>query len=174
MYPSLSVTGSAMSGNFIAFQTPDIGSSWSGGAQLAWEMDFWGKFRRANEAARAELLATEFAQRQVQINLISELVESYFSLLDYRARLYISEQTLSSRDSSEEIINARFKSGLVPELDLNQAQIQTSIAKANVPKFKRLVAKSENGINILLGRYPELISEQSTLEMQQLPDSIPV
>jgi len=173
MYPSLSVSGNTGYGNFNGFKTPDPNTTYSGGAQLAWELDFWGKFRRANEAARAELLATEFAHRQVQVDLISQVARSYFTLLDYKLELEISVQTLASRDSSEKIINARFVNGIVPELDLNQAQIQTAIAKASVPQFKRMIAKTENALSILLGRNPKAIALARTLNEQTFPDEIP-
>jgi multidrug efflux system outer membrane protein len=174
MYPTLSIAGNAGYGNFQGFKTPDANTTYSGGAQLAWEMDFWGKFRRANESARSELLATEFAHRQIQIDLISQVAESYFQLLDYKLRLEISIATLDSRDSSERIIAARFNNGIVPELDLNQAQIQTAIAQASVPKYKRWYHQTENALSVLLGRNPNLISLIKTLNDQQFPDSIPV
>ena len=174
MYPSLSIIGNGAHGNFNGFKTPDANTTWSGGAQLAWELDFWGKFRRANESARAQLLATEFAQRQIQIDLIAQVAESYFKLLDYKLRLEISEKTLASRDSSEQIINARFVNGIIPELDLNQAQIQTAIAKASIPKFRRWYAKTENGMNVLLGRNPNIVTLDYSLNDQKFPDTVPV
>lgn len=174
LYPSLSVVGNGSTGNFNGFKTPNVNTTWSGGAQLAWELDFWGKFRRANESARAELLATEFAHRQVQIDLISQVAISYFKLLDYKMRLEISKATLASRDSSEKIIEARFNNGIVPELDLNQAQIQTAIAEASVPKFKRWYLQTENALSVLLGSNPRLLSLKGVINEQNFPDSIPV
>ena len=174
MYPSLSVVGNGAHGNFNGFKTPDANTTWSGGTQLAWELDFWGKFRRANEAARAQLVATEFAQRQVQIDLITQVAESYFTLLDYKLRLEISEQTLASRDSSETIINIRFENGIIPKLDLNQAQIQTAIAKASVPKYQRWHGQTENALNVLLGRNPNIVNLNYSLNDQKFPDEVPI
>ena len=119
-------------------------------------------------------MATEFAHRQIQIDLISQVAISYFKLLDYKLRLQISEATLASRDSSEKIISARFEQGIVPELDLNQAQIQTAIAQASVPKFKRWYHQTENALSVLLGRQPELIQLMNSITEQQFPDSIPL
>ncbi len=174
LYPSLQYTGAVQFGTLGFFQTPDIESNWSGGAQLAWELDFWGKFRRANEAARASLLATEFAQRQIQIEIITEVAKTYYQLLDYKTRLDIAVKTLALRDSSEKIIEARFNGGLVPELDLNQAQIQTAIAEASIPLYRRSIAQRENGLSILLGHIPQSFTTNLEDFDENQIDSIPI
>ncbi|MEZ5148383.1 MAG: efflux transporter outer membrane subunit [Bacteroidales bacterium] len=140
---------------------------------MAWELDFWGKYRRATEAARAELLATQYNQRVVQLSLISEVTRTYFLLLDYNARLEISEKTLKSRRESLRIINERFEKGIVPELDLNQAQIQEAIAEASIPLYTRLVAQTENALNILLGRMPMEMEINGTIKEKLFTPEIP-
>jgi multidrug efflux system outer membrane protein len=141
---------------------------------FSWEIDFWGKFRRANEAARAELVSSEFGYRAVMISLISEVATTYFTLLDYRKRLEIANDTWESRKESVRIIQDRFDEGYVPEIDLNQAQIQEAIALAAIPSFERFVRTTENALNLLLGRYSEPIPANSTLYEQNIPDSVPV
>lgn len=148
-------------------------NDFSGVATLAWELDFWGKYRRATEAARAELLATQYNQRVVQLSLISEVTRTYFLLLDYNARLEISEKTLKSRRESLRIINERFEKGIVPELDLNQAQIQEAIAEASIPLYTRLVAQTENALNILLGRMPMEMEINGTIKEKLFTPEIP-
>lgn len=141
---------------------------------LTWEIDFWGKYRRANESALAELLATEYSLRTVQISLIAEVVSTYFLLLDYQQRLEVSKQTLESRVVSLDIIQKRFDHGVIPELDLNQAQIQKEIAAAAVPVHERLIAKTENALSTLLGRLPKKFEVKSNLNSQAIPPDIPV
>lgn len=146
----------------------------TGFGTLHWELDFWGKFRRANEAARAELLASEYGLRTVQISLISLISGTYYQLLDYKWREEISRKTLQLRQESEDIIQARFNEGIVAEIDLNQAQIQRAIAASAVPVFQRLVVQTENALSILLGREPGPIPVGIDLEDQILTPDIPV
>ena len=149
--------------NNIAFITPFVN----------WELDFWGKFRRANESARAQLLASEYGLRTVQISLISDVVSTYFMLLDFKERLKISEQTLASRDEGLEIIQKRLDEGVIPEIDLNQAQVQREIAAAAVPANERLIYRAENTLSILLGRFPEPVKTGPDLYDQVIPPDIP-
>jgi multidrug efflux system outer membrane protein len=141
---------------------------------VSWEIDFWGKFRRATEAARAELMASMFSLRTVQIGLIAEVVSTYFLLLDYHQRLEISRQTLKSRIDSLDIIQKRFDKGIIPEIDLNQAQIQKEIAAAAIPVQERLISRTENTISILLGRFPGEVKSGIALHKQTVPPDIPV
>ena len=139
-----------------------------------WEIDFWGKFRRANEAAQAQYLASEFSLRKIQISLITEVVSTYFLLLDYKERLLVSENTLDSRMESLRIIQKRFDKGIIPEIDLNQAQIQKEIAAATVPVYKRGVAQTEHALSILLGQMPKEVKTGISLDKRKNPPDIPV
>ena len=139
-----------------------------------WEIDFWGKFRRANESAQAQYLASEFSLRKIQISLITEVVSTYFLLLDFKERLMISEETLQSRMESLRIIQERFNKGIIPEIDLNQAQIQKEIAAGTVPVYKRLASQTEHSLSILLGKMPGSIKTGINLEQRNTPPEIPV
>ena len=141
--------------------------------KLSWEIDFWGKYRRGTEAARAELMASLYGQRVLQIDLISEVTQTYFRLQDYKNRLNISIKTLESRNESLRIIQERFDKGIVAEIDLNQAQIQSAIAEAAIPFFTRLVAQTENSLSILLGEPPRAFVETINLRQQISPPIIP-
>lgn len=138
-----------------------------------WEIDFWGKFRRANEAARAELAASEYGRRNIQISLISNVAATYFLLLDFNWRLEISQSTLESRREALDIIEARYAEGIIPEIDVNQAQIQEAIARAAVPLYQRQIGFTENALSILLGRDPGPISTPTSLENTTIPVDIP-
>jgi len=140
---------------------------------LSWELDFWGKFRRATESARAEMMASEYALRAVQISLVAEVADTYYQLLDYHQRLEVSRRTLDSRNESLDIIEKRFAHGVIPEIDVNQAQIQKETAAAAIPAYERLISRTENTISILLGRFPEEIKKDSGLNDQALPPEIP-
>ncbi len=178
LYPRFDLQGGANRGNFnggIISSDPDEPTNSAFISPVVnWEIDFWGKFRRANESARAQLLATEYATKTVQISLISEVVGSYFMLLDFKERLRVSEQTLESRDESLIIMQKRFDKGVIPEIDLNQAQVQREIAAAAVPVNKRLIANTENAISILLGRFPQEVNTDLNLYDQTIPPDVPV
>lgn len=138
-----------------------------------WELDFWGKVRRSNQAARAEIAASEEALRMVQIGLITAVADGYFQLLDFDQRLEISRRTWETRMESLSIIEQRFIHGTVPEIDLNQAQQQEAIAAAAIPYFERMVAHTENYLSILIGQNPRSL-ERGLLTKQEVPPDIPV
>ncbi len=175
-FPRLGYEGYIEGGNLnpvLQSGNTDVHSSYYAAPVLSWEIDFWGKYRRATESARAELLATEFAKREVLISLISEVTAVYFQLLDYDNRLEISISTLVTRQEYLNIMQERFNKGIVGELDLNQAQIQEAIAAASIPLYKRSVAQTENVLSILLGRNPGPVIRGLRLEEQVIPPDIP-
>jgi multidrug efflux system outer membrane protein len=174
MYPRLDVEAGASRGSYVGGRKVDTDNMFFIAPTLSWEIDFWGKFRRANEASRAELMASEYSLRTVQISLISEVVGTYFLLLDYHQSLEISKQTLESRLESLDIIQKRFDKGIIPEIDVNQAQIQKEIAAAAIPFFKRLISKTEHALSILLGRFPGEIQTGVDLFGHTIPPHIPV
>ncbi len=173
-YPRLDLEGSARVGNFTGVsRSSTTDKSAYIAPVLSWEIDFWGKYRRSTEAATSELMASEYSLRTVQISLISEVVSTYFLLLDYHQRLNISKQTLESRLYSLDIIQKRFDKGIIPEIDLNQAQIQKEIAAGAIPLHQRLIANTENALSILMGRFPGEIKTGDDLNQQAVPPDIP-
>lgn len=176
-YPRFDLQGGANRGNFnggVISSDPDEPNNTAFISPVVnWELDFWGKFRRASESSRAQLLASEYSKKTVQISLISEVVGAYFMLLDFKERLRVSEQTLESRDESLHIMRRRFEEGVIPEIDLNQAQVQREIAAAAVPINKRLIANTENAISILLGTFPQEIKTDLDLYQQTIPPNVP-
>jgi multidrug efflux system outer membrane protein len=138
-----------------------------------WELDFWGKVRRSNQAARAEIAASIEALRMVQIGIITAVADGYFQLLDFDQRLAIARRTWETRKESLWIIEQRFDRGVVPEIDLNQAQQQEAIAAASIPSYERAVARTENYLSILLGQNPRNL-QRGLLDDQLIPPDIPV
>ena len=174
-YPGFYVQAGAGTGNFAGGTRSDTRNSYAYvGPTLNWEIDFWGKFRRATESARALLMASEYALRTVQIGLISQVVSTYYLLLDYHQRVTISMETLQSRQESLNIIQKRFDRGIIPELDVNQAQIQKEIAAAAIPQYERAVVMTENALSILLGTLPEPIRTGKGLTLETPPPKVPI
>jgi multidrug efflux system outer membrane protein len=173
-YPRFDIDAGASRGTYVSGTKVKKDDIFFIAPTISWEIDFWGRFRRANEASLAELMASESSLRTIQISLISEVVGTYFLLLDYQQSLEISKQTLESRTESLDIIQQRFDKGIIPEIDLNQAQIQKEIAEAAIPVYKRLISKTENTLSILLGRLPGEIQSGISLHDQTIPPEIPV
>ncbi len=172
--PRIAYEGGASRGNFAGGQKFDSESNaFYGAANLQWEIDFWGKYRYASNAARANLLASEYAHRAVQVAIISEVANVYFQLLDYKQRLEISRQTLITREESLDIIQQRFDKGVVAEIDLNQAQIQRAVAAGAIPQWERTVIQTENALQYLSGRNPGVLETGLPLLEQGTPPEIP-
>jgi len=148
-------------------------SDWVLAGQASFEVDLWGKLRRATESARADLLATEEARRAVTINLVSDVATLYFRLLAFDAQRDVAARTLTSREQSLRLVRNRYEGGVVPELDVYQAQIQLENVAANVPSFERAVAQTENALSVLLARPPGTIARASALDAKAMPPEVP-
>jgi len=153
-----SVTGG---GNITSIQSPRIGpipsyevTQGEIGPSAGWNLDFWGKYRRATEAARANLLANEWAQKEVIATLVAQVASSYFQLRQLDLELEISKRTLSSRQDSLQLTQTLEQHGINSLLDVRQSEQLVYTAAAEVPDFERQVAQQENAINILLGKNP--------------------
>jgi outer membrane protein, multidrug efflux system len=121
---------------------------------LFWELDFWGKFRRATEAARETVLATEWGQKAVVSSLVSNVASAYFQLLELDSEISISRQTLDSRKESLRLVEVRAKGGTTSLLDVRQSEQLVYTAAAIIPDLERRIEQQENLISILLGKNP--------------------
>jgi len=134
-----------------------------------WEIDFWGKLRRATEAARASMLASEEAKKSVILTLVTSVTNSYINLRDLDKQLEISRQTAKSYEDIYNIFKLRFDYGYVSAMELNQAKQQYEQAVANILFFEKAIAQEENNISVLLGRNPESIPRGKTIDEFALP-----
>jgi len=135
----------------------------------SWEIDLWGKIRRANEAARANLLSTEENRRSVIMTLVCAVAAAYIDLRDLDRELEIAEGTLSSRGNTLQLFRMRFDQGVISELELRQAQLEYETASAAVPVIQKLIGRQENLISVLLGRNPGMIARGKTIDQLVLP-----
>ena len=168
-FPFLDAFGSASRGRSSGVSR----DSFSVGASLSFELDLWRQFSRATEGARADLLSTEAAQRNVTITLVSSVARTYFLLRDIDNRLAVSERTAVGRRESLRIIQARFDKGTVAELDVNQAQIELAISEAAVAAFARQIVQTQNALRVLIGGFPGPIPRGGPLDEQLLPPEVP-
>jgi outer membrane protein, multidrug efflux system len=140
---------------------------------LAWELDFWGKYRRATEAARASLLATEWGQKAVISSLVSNVAAAYFQLLELDSQMEISKRTLSSRRESLRLVEIRASGGVTSLIDVRQSEQLVYTAAAEIPDLERRIEQQENFISILLGMNPAPVVRGKPLEENPVPPSVP-
>lgn len=141
--------------------------------QMAFQLDFWGRYRRLTEAARAELLSQQWARRALIVSLISDVSSTYFQLIELDRELEVSRQTLSTREESLRLVNARQKRGSASGLDVSQAETLVYTASTRIPLLERQAATLENALSLLLGRNPGAIDGRGRLVQQLLPPQIP-
>jgi outer membrane protein, multidrug efflux system len=148
-------------GNIASQQNPQIGpipayeiTQGQLTAAAAWNLDFWGRYRRATEAARANLLANEWAQREVTSTLVANLATAYFQLRELDLELEISKRTFDSRSQSLQLTQTLEQHGISSLLDVRQSEQLVYTAATEVPDFERQIAQQENAISVLLGNNP--------------------
>jgi multidrug efflux system outer membrane protein len=122
--------------------------------QASYQLDLWGQLRRMNEAARANLLGSQYAQRAVRVTLVATLAADYFDLISLDSQLEITRRTVGTREKFVELTRAQHDGGYVTGLDVATAESQLAAARANVPDLERQIAQTEDQISILTGANP--------------------
>jgi multidrug efflux system outer membrane protein len=140
---------------------------------LAWDLDFWGKYRRANESARATLLATQWAREAVISTLVSDVAAAYFQLRELDLQLEISRRTLASRQNSLQLTRLLANGGATSMLDVRQAEQLVFTAAETIPDLERRIEQQENFISTLLGNNPGPIARGVKLTDQPHSPDIP-
>ncbi len=135
----------------------------------SWEIDLWGKIRRATEAAQADLLAAEDARSGVILSLVSSMATAYVDLRSLDRQLEIARQTAKSREESVRLFELRFKGGNISEMELSQVRSEYYVALAAIPDLEKRVRQQENFINVLLGMKPGPIARGKVLDDIALP-----
>jgi multidrug efflux system outer membrane protein len=137
---------------------PAVGNVFSVEGSLSYEIDFWGKYRRATEAARAQLLQSAYAKQDVMAGLVASIATAYFTLQTLDEQLAITHRTVDTRQKFVDLTQAQHDRGTVSELDVATAQAQLAIAKANLPDLLRQIGQTEDQLSVLLGHNPDRIS----------------
>jgi outer membrane protein, multidrug efflux system len=174
-FPTLSA-GGAIADTRTAkakFIPPSETSTGQVNLSAAWEIDFWGKFRRATEAARANLLASEWARLEVVSTLVANVAGAYFQLRALDLQLDISRRTLQSRQESLRLTRILADGGATSLLDVRQAEQLVFTAGAEIPALEQQIEQQENFLSILLGQNPGDISRGQTLTEQGQPPQVP-
>lgn len=144
-----------------------------GALSMAWELDVWGRIRRSNEAALAQLLATEEARRGILLSLTSEVAQAYFELLGLDLQLEISKKNQASFQRSFDIFNERFQNGIVSKLETARSEASLATVSATIPELERQIAIKENQIRVLLAENPGPVPRSAKLLEELVPPEIP-
>jgi multidrug efflux system outer membrane protein len=178
LFPSLTGNGS-VSTNQVAIGSfpPTSYDAFRLTADVAWELDFWGRIRRGVEASRADLAGQEAAQRAVVLSLVSDVATGYLSLLELDQERALAERTLMSRQATLNLARRRFQQGLTSELDVRQFEAQVAVPAATLAQTERLRAEQEHGLSLLLGEPPAPVARRGSLTQAinalSVPDSLP-
>ena len=174
-FPSLGAGG-----NITSQQNPKIGPipsyELTQGALVAsasWNLDFWGKYRRATEAARANLLANEWAQKAVISTLVADVAADYFTLRQLDLQLEISKRTYADRKEALDLQQTLLEHGINSQLDVSQSEQLVYTAATEIPDLERQVTQEENAISVLLGRNPGDIPRGLKLTEQPHSPEVP-
>jgi multidrug efflux system outer membrane protein len=140
---------------------------------LSFEVDLWGRLRRANEAARASLLSAEENRKAVITTLISNVATQYFTLRELDAQLEIARQALATRKESLDLTASRRKYGIATDLDVKQAEQLVDTADVTISNLQPQIEQTANQITLLLGENPTGIVSKGTFDESALPPEVP-
>ncbi len=149
------------------------GNVWKSDFTARWDVDLWGRLASADAAARAELLATEWARRGVITSLIGDVAQAWFDLLELDAEITVAKRTLASREGSLFLVRRRNEEDVASALDVARAAGEVESAAALLPDLERRAAQTENRISVLLGRNPGPILRGRDLASVPVPPAVP-
>jgi outer membrane protein, multidrug efflux system len=176
-FPQINAGGGYTAQRYPSAQFGGLGSFVTHLGQLglssSWNLDFWGQYRNATKAARAQLLASQFAQRGVLDTLILNVATGYFQLRTLDLELEISRRTLASRQESLKLTQTLEAGGNVSLLDVRQAQELVNAAAATIPDTERQITQEENALQTLLGRNPGPIARGLPIDQQPRMPVVP-
>jgi len=171
LFPQLSYTAQGGQQRASENNTPPLSTQmrnpstqYQGYFNGSWEIDIWGKLRRATEAAKADLLSSEEYKRGVLLTLVTSVANSYITLRDLDKQLEIANNTAQSRKGSYELFLLRFQGGVISELELSQVKSEYEQALARIPLIEKQIPHQETALSILLGRNPGPIARGKTID----------
>ncbi|MFN0010094.1 MAG: efflux transporter outer membrane subunit [Phycisphaerales bacterium] len=178
LYPQIGYEGAIARGrnSVLGSPTPNNGST-SSSALLTlnafWEIDLWGRIRRADEAALARILAAEESRRGIMLSLTTGVAQAYFELIELDLEIEISRRNVRAFEETRDYFTRRSDGGVGSRVQVLRAQANLAQVAATIPELRRLIAIKENQISLLLGRDPGSIPRGRALLEQSLPVDIP-
>jgi outer membrane protein, multidrug efflux system len=174
LMPQANYTGSAERGKFFAPNLPNQTSNvFLGAFQMAWEIDVWGRIRRATEASLADLFATEDVRRGVVLTLITDVAQAYFELRELDLELEIAKRTRDSFQQTLDLFMRQLIGGVGNKLATSRAEAALADAAGTIPELENQIVAKENQLSILLGRPPGEIPRGAALTDQPIAPDVP-
>ncbi len=177
LFPDLGYEGDASRGRDTTFGAPTPGrgveSDYLGVGSAFWELDVWGRLRRASEATRAEKLATDAFRRGVVLSLASGVAQAYFELLELDLELEIARRTVGSFTETRDLFQRQFEGGVTSRLDALRGEAALAQVAAAVPELERRIVEKENELSVLAGRPPGPIPRGTALVALAVPPDVP-
>ncbi|MEN6319853.1 MAG: efflux transporter outer membrane subunit [Syntrophaceae bacterium] len=153
----------------LSSSTENPANNYSAFLNASWEIDLWGKLRRATEAARADLLSQEEGRRGIILTIATSTASAYVNLCNLDKQLEIARRTAQSRKESYDLFQLRFTGGLISELELSQVKSEYEQALATIPFLEKIIAQQENALSVLRGRNPGPIPRGKKIDDLVLP-----
>lgn len=177
LFPQVSANGAAGKQQIVIGSFGAVGFDYYRvTADLAWELDFWGRVRRGVAAAQADYQARDADARATLLTLVSDVATAYIELRELDADLAVAERTLTSRQETLRLAQRRFDQGVISELDVRGFEAAVAQPAARVAQFQRLRVRKEHQLSVLLGRPPQDIPRGRALEESvravDVPDSV--
>lgn len=181
-FPQIGYEGIAARGRRSSLGRPNVINPGSGNPTTSgfladfnavWEVDLFGRVRRANEVVRAQYLATAEAQRGVRVVLQSQVAIAYFQLLELDRLMEIAQRATNTFGETLQIFNERLRGGVAGQLETSRAEAALASAAATLPELRRQIMLKENQLNVLLGRNPGSVARTASLLQETLPPAVP-
>jgi len=174
LYPQVGYQGSAEREKSF---TPNFPSAtfniFQGAFNVAWEIDIWGRIRRATEAARAQFLATEEVHRGVVVTLVSDVATDYFALLELDRELAIAHESAETYKRTLDVFTRRYVGGTDTKISTSRADANLQSSLANIAALERQITQQEDALSVLLGTNPEPVERGMPLVAQATPVTPP-
>ena len=167
LYPTVSAgftgkrTKSSELGTYPLGDMPRIQNDHVATLDVSYELDLWGKYRRASEAARAELFAAESAREAVRLSLVAQVAQQYFALLAIDAQVVVTQRMLATRNETLDLFNRRHEAGTLSEYLLHQAVAEQAATRSQLAALRQGQERNESALAVLLGRSPRQIMENN-------------
>jgi outer membrane protein, multidrug efflux system len=172
-YPQLTANGVGTNEQAFSVGFPNRTTFGTYAADATFQLDLFGRLRRATEAARAQLLSTEYARKTEILTLVSDVASDYFQLLSLDLQLQVTRDTITTQQDAVKLTKLRLDHGIATKLDVLQAQQVLDTANAQIPELERQIGQLEDAISILLADYPHPIVRGRPLVDQPMPPEVP-
>jgi len=173
LYPEVNLNGSSTTGQFSSTNTGTdknpTKSVFNLNISVGWELDLWGKIRRTNESARADLLASEESRQSMVLLITSQIASSYIDILTLRRQLEITKYTAEIREYAMMLFRLRFDKGEISNIQVSQLESEYWTAMSQIPYYENLIAQAENNLNLLIGKNPDVIPKGNVIDSLSIP-----